>query len=419
MDLKPQPKPMPDTPTAVLLQDHAAFVAGNHDFQGDIEIMANSDTIRVILETVMLATGMRWAAVARVTKDRWVACRTADDLAFGMAEGDEIAIDQTFCNSVRQNGEWILFDDASKNPLYADHPITRQFGIVSYLSVPVLRADGAFFGTLCALDTVPRKIEGPRAKAMLAMFADIVGRILDTEERLAAQEANVAHEQQLARVQEEFLAILGHDLKNPLAALTAATRQLGNEDLSERGTRIRQMMWSALRRVDDLVENMMYHARSRLGGIRVTAQPNAPLADAVRQVAEEIRAAEPDHDISVDVDIPGPVSCDAPRIAQAVSNLLSNAIRHGAEGGPIGLSAKRTGDEIVIAVTNRGDPIPAEIRSDLFEPFRRGSHARGEGLGLGLYIASAIATAHNGRIEVSHKGGETTVCLRMPMLAAA
>ena len=73
------------------MQDHAAFLAGRHDFQGDIERLAASDLVGTILETVMLATNMRFAGVARVTADRWVACRTIDEVRFGIAAGDEIA----------------------------------------------------------------------------------------------------------------------------------------------------------------------------------------------------------------------------------------------------------------------------------------------------------------------------------------
>jgi len=75
------------------LQDHTAFKLGQHDFQADIEMLAGSALVGTILETVMLATDMRFAAVARVTADRWVACRTVDEISFGLLEGDEIAID--------------------------------------------------------------------------------------------------------------------------------------------------------------------------------------------------------------------------------------------------------------------------------------------------------------------------------------
>lgn len=127
-----------------ITQDHAAFLRGEHDFQADIGILANSDLVGTILETVMLATNMRFAAVARVTSDRWVACRTVDEVNFGLAEGDEIEIESTFCQSVRETSNKVLFNDAATDELYRGHPIAAQFGIVSYASIPIHRSDGSF-----------------------------------------------------------------------------------------------------------------------------------------------------------------------------------------------------------------------------------------------------------------------------------
>lgn len=187
-----------------VIQDHAAYLEGTHNFQADIEKLANSALIGTVLETVMLATNMRFAAVARVTADRWVACRTVDEVNFGLSSGDEIEIQSTFCQSVRDTSQKVLFNDAATDDVYGGHPIAAKFGIVSYASIPIYRSDGTFFGTLCAIDTEPRDVKHPRAVAMLEMFADIIGRGLETEERLEAQEQMVSHERELSRIQEEF-----------------------------------------------------------------------------------------------------------------------------------------------------------------------------------------------------------------------
>lgn len=394
--------------------NHEAFLAGTHDFQSDIERLAGSDLVTTILETVMLATNMRFAGVARVTADRWVACRTIDDVKFGIAEGDEIAIDSTFCQTVRDTSEIVIFSDAGTDPEYKDHPIATAFGIVSYASVPIYRGDGTFFGTLCAIDTVPKDVNNPRAVAMLKMFADLIGRSLETEERLEAQEQLIEYERKLAQVQEEFVAILGHDLRNPVAALSAGFRQLDKETLSERGRNLVSLMRASLHRMGELVENMMLHAKSRLGGgIAIDAVSDAPLANMLEQVVNEVRMAAPECEVLVEIDLKHPISCDPDRIGQAVSNLVSNAITHGTPGTPVRISAGSQPDLTFVEVENEGPPIDRKAQKVLFEPFRRGND-QSKGLGLGLHIASSIAKAHGGRLTLVSEGRTTSFRLEVP-----
>ena len=402
-----------------IIQDHEAYLAGAHDFQSDIEMLAASETVGTLLETVMLATDMRFAAVARVTTDRWVACRTVDEVNFGLSEGDEIGIDQTFCQSVRETSEKVMFNDVATDDVYRNHPIAAQFGIVSYASIPIFRSNGSFFGTLCAIDTEPRDVKHPRVVAMLEMFADIIGRSLETEERLEAQERLVEHERQMGAVQEEFVAVLGHDLRNSVAALNAGVRQLDKEPLSDKARKILPLMGTSIHRMSELIDNIMLHAKSRLGGgIRISATPDAGLEDALKHVVEEVRAAAPDHKITVDLDFDRPVSCDAARVAQAVSNLLSNAVRYADDGSEVTVRGRVSGAEAVISVANRGAPIPESLKQKLFQPYQRGDQTKGEGLGLGLHIASSIAVAHSGQIDVTCDDGLTTFAFRLPLLAA-
>jgi len=408
-----------ETNMRAIIQDHEAYLAGAHDFQSDIEMLAASETVGTLLETVMLATDMRFAAVARVTTDRWVACRTVDEVNFGLSEGDEIGIDQTFCQSVRETSEKVMFNDVATDDVYRNHPIAAQFGIVSYASIPIFRSNGSFFGTLCAIDTEPRDVKHPRVVAMLEMFADIIGRSLETEERLEAQERLVEHERQMAAVQEEFVAVLGHDLRNSVAALNAGVRQLDKEPLSDKARKILPLMGSSIHRMSELIDNIMLHAKSRLGGgIRISATPDAGLEDALNHVVEEVRAAAPDHKITVDLDFDRPVSCDAARVAQAVSNLLSNAVHYADDGSEVAVRGRVSGAEAVISVANRGTPIPESLKQKLFQPYQRGDQTKGEGLGLGLHIASSIAVAHGGRIDVTCDDGLTTFAFRLPLLAA-
>lgn len=403
--------------TKPALQGHAEFLAGEHDFQADIERLASSDLVGTILETVMFATSMRFAGVARVTADRWVACRTVDEVNFGLAEGDEIEIQSTFCQTVRDTSQLVAFNDAGTDLVYKDHPIANAFGIVSYASVPIFREDGSFFGTLCAIDVEPKDVKSSRSIAMLKMFADIIGRTLETEERLEAQELLVAHERKTLKTQEEFVAILGHDLRNPIAALQAGLRQMEREPLSEKGRKLTLLMQSSLHRMAELVDNMMLHAKSRLGGgISISAKPDVDLVETISNVVQEIRIAAPSRLIELDLSFAEPVGCDPARVSQALSNLISNAINHGAPDTPVVIRGRSTETEVTISVANAGDPIPQERQADLFQPFKRGSDDQNNGLGLGLHIAHSIAQAHNGKLSVASQERLTTFTLSLPLL---
>ncbi|SFD49786.1 GAF sensor signal transduction histidine kinase [Sulfitobacter brevis] len=399
-------------------QGNAEFLLGTHDFQADIEIISGSDFIGTVLETIMLATDMRFAAVARVTADRWVTCRSVDEVNFGLVQGDEIEIESTFCETVRVTGERVMFNNVATDDQFRNHPIAAKFGIVSYASIPIYRGDGSFFGTLCAIDTEPREVKHPRVVAMLEMFANLIGQSLETEEQLAAQEQLVLQERELTKIQEEFVAVLGHDLRNPVAAIGAGLRQLAKEPQSEKSELILPLMRSSLRRVSELVDNIMMHAKSRLGGgIRVNMTEEAPLAEALIQVVDEIRISAPQQEITLSLDINQPVQCDADRLAQAMSNLISNALNHGTPGMPVHVLGTCTVRELTIAVSNSGEMLQEDLERDLFRPFQRGQTTKSEGLGLGLFIASSIARSHNGTIEVSSQNGMITFALKIPRIA--
>ncbi len=341
-----------------------------------------------------------------------------DEVNFGLAAGDEIEIQSTFCQSVRATGQRVMFSDVATDDVYRAHPLAVNFGIVSYASIPIYRSDGSFFGTLCAIDTEPREVKHPRVVAMLEMFANVISQSLETEEQLAAQQLLLQKEQELAQIQEEFVAVLGHDLRNPVAAFGAGLRQLEKAPQTGRTATILPLMRASLHRMNELIDNIMMHAKSRLGGgIRISATPNAPLAEAITQVIEEIRLAAPDYEIVSELAFNRPVHCDTARIAQAVSNLLSNATNHGTPGSVIRVQGTQTEDECVITVSNQGEAIPEDLKRDLFRPFQRGQKAKSEGLGLGLFIASSIALSHNGRIDVMCQDGTTAFALAVPLVA--
>jgi GAF domain-containing protein len=126
-----------------------------------VEAIAQISVVPTILDVVCKATGMRFAAVARVTADRWIACSVRDEIAFGLQPGGELKIETTICNEIREHRQAVIIDNVAEDLVYARHHTPAIYGLRSYISVPILLADGTFFGTLCAIDTVPRLLSRP------------------------------------------------------------------------------------------------------------------------------------------------------------------------------------------------------------------------------------------------------------------
>jgi GAF domain-containing protein len=140
--------------------------------------LGRDERLRAILRDICAATGMGFAAVARVTEQRWIACQVEDRIEFGLDPGDELKIRETICDEIRDSGEAVVFDDASDDIKWSRHPVPVIYGFKSYCAFPVYLNDGSFFGTLCAIDPEPRRVTDEVIVAMLSNYAKTVGAIL-------------------------------------------------------------------------------------------------------------------------------------------------------------------------------------------------------------------------------------------------
>jgi phosphoserine phosphatase RsbU/P len=229
----------------------------------------------------------------------------------------------------------------------------------------------------------------------------------------------LASERETAELREQFIAVLGHDLRNPLAAISAGARILQRSGALQQHKELRvlDMINTTVTRMSDLIDNVLDFARGRLGGgITLSRDANRPLEPVLEQVVDELRTASPRRVIETAFEITEPVDCDRTRIGQLSSNLIGNALTHGAPDQPVRVGAKTQGGELTLWVANAGEPIPAEAMEKLFEPFFRGDvRDSRQGLGLGLHIASQIAQAHGGRIDVTSTPDETRFVFTMPL----
>lgn len=149
------------------------------NFAADVAAVQSIDSVRTILSEVCSITGMGFAAVARVTDERWIACQVQDDIGFGLDAGEELEIRTTICHEIRNSGVGVYIDHVRDEPTWRTHPTPIMYGFQSYLSVPIVRGDGSFFGTLCAIDPEPRPVSLKTVIATIEQFAARIGYELD------------------------------------------------------------------------------------------------------------------------------------------------------------------------------------------------------------------------------------------------
>ena len=208
------------------------------DIAKDVAAVGRIQAVPTLLRVLCDTTGMGFAAVARVTEGTWTACAVHDDIGFGLKSGGQLDVDTTLCKEVRSTRTPILIDHASEDAAYRGHPTPRIYGIESYVSVPIVLGDGSYFGNLCAIDPHPAKVSEPRVQSMFTRFAELVAQQLDSERRQAQVQAALLDEQAAAELREQLVAILGHDLRNPLSAISACS-QLNTIRTSSSGRRRR------------------------------------------------------------------------------------------------------------------------------------------------------------------------------------
>jgi phosphoserine phosphatase RsbU/P len=249
------------------------------------------------------------------------------------------------------------------------------------------------------------------------MNANLETRVHEVVAEQLRSTTELRSQREEAELREQFIAVLGHDLRNPLASISAGLRLIARQ-ADARQIQLCTMMEKSVLRMSGLIDNVMDFARGRLGGGILLNRSVLPLRPTLEQVIDELQSTHPE--VVIETNLQGadkPLLLDHIRIAQLLSNLLGNALTYGVEGAPVSVKAT-VADRLEIAVCNQGDPISPETTERLFFPFSRGEvRPSQQGLGLGLYISSEIARAHGGRIDVASTPELTCFTFSMPVEA--
>jgi sigma-B regulation protein RsbU (phosphoserine phosphatase) len=315
------------------------------------------------------------------------------------------------------------------------HHFLNMAGRIYYEThiAPLLRMQG-FFNEF-ALDFVTERGERVPAIANAVEQRSREGTLLSTrlvvikatdrrryERELIDARANatksLTSERETAELRDQFIAVLGHDLRNPLAAISAGASILQRSGAlrDQKQLHVLDMISTTVTRMSALIDNVLDFARGRLGGGIILSRDMVSLELTLEQVVNELRMASPGRAIETNFAIVQPVDCDRTRVGQLLSNLIGNALTHGAPDKPVRVGARTAGGIFELWVANAGEPIPEPAMHKLFEPFFRADvRDREQGLGLGLYIASQIAQAHGGTLTVISNSDETRFTFTMPL----
>jgi signal transduction histidine kinase len=360
---------------------------------------------------------MRLAMVAHVQGKVWTVCAARDDLRLGVAPGPLLLRTNLDLESQLSRSP-VVFEDGGSDA----HDLTQDqeglYRVESYVSMPIFLSDGNYFGVLCALDPKPAAVGQPFILSTFKRFAAIIASQLSQQLQNERERGALLDERASGELREQFIAILAHDLRNPLQAVMVGSELLQSRLTDPALSGIAARIQTNVRRMSSLIDDVLDFARAGLGaGIPVEMTDVQDVNTGLATVIQELQDAQPDSKIISNICVQRAVRCDLGKLQQVASNLLANALTHGLPDSPIDISAWAEETELVLQVWNAGEPIPEQSIDKIFEPFWRHSVSSSrQGLGLGLHICSQIVRAHEGRMTVtSTREGGTRFTVRLPL----
>lgn len=268
------------------------------------------------------------------------------------------------------------------------------------------------------------------ANGLLVLQAQKAQDLTEKAERAQAlAEAATARLQEIelelratAQFREQLLGIVGHDLRNPLGAISMSAQFLVSRgNLGEEDRRLIALILKSAQRMDRMIRQLFEFTRARQGAGMPLELSQIDLQKICLQAVDELQLGST---VKISCGFQGELggSWDGGRLIEALSNLIGNAMEHAASGTEVLIKAWGTDTDVVIAVHNQGEPISDELLPVLFAPFRSGRQgpaAKPGHLGLGLYVAHEIARSHGGTLHAQSAAGTTIFTMRLPRLVAA
>ncbi|WP_162426597.1 sensor histidine kinase [Pontibacter pudoricolor] len=393
------------------------MIDSNDKLFKDLEAVRQIPIVPTMLEVICQITGMGFAAIARVTHDRWLACSVRDEVEFGLKEGGELKIETTLCNEIRDSRKAIVIDNVEEDPLYKHHHTPQMYGLQSYISIPIILKDGTFFGTLCAIDSKPAKVNNAKVINTFNLFAELLSfhlQSLNLLERSYTTNVELNQQNKLLTSAnfdlDNFVYTASHDLKSPVAniegLLEILSESVEQETIDkEEIKQVTQLMKSSLKRftttINDLTtivstdQNRDDHVYEEID-----------FCELVESVKQDLYAQIDESGAHIKVVCGESISLNFSKknFKSILYNLINNAIKYRSpERTPdVLVMLEKSDDSMLLTVSDNGIGIPADKQDKIFTMFKR-FHDHVEGSGIGLYIVKRLVDNAAGKVEVSSK----------------
>jgi signal transduction histidine kinase len=428
--------------------------------EADVAKIQQISIIPNILNVICQTTKMGFAAVARVTEERWIACTVLDNVNFGLKAGDELKIETTICHEIRESRELVVFDNADEDPDYKNHHTPKIYGLKSYISIPIFTKAGNFFGTLCAIDPEPRQVNNPVVIDTFRLFAELIAfhieaidqlqlanDALNEERRLAQQQEKkiekrdlhlalkkeqllrsdsrlntsinelAKRDESIVKLNEELSAlayISSHDLQEPIRKIRMFSNLIYDAErdvLSEKSREYLQKINTSATRLQSLIKDLLaYNTNSGTKNIKIDTDLETIIKEAVNDLKAEIDNAK----ATVTINGSGNARVIPHQVRLLVFNLISNSIQFAKSGRKPHINiyfsiveGSETGiDKLDISakychlrLSDNGIGFDQKFSKKIFELFERlNDDHKIEGTGIGLAIVKKIVDNHNGYI---------------------
>ena len=422
-----------------------------NDYAKDIRDIGKIPIIANLLDVVCQTTKMGFSAVARVTDERWITCGVRDDISFGLKPGDELELKTTICNEIRQHKHAVIIDHVAEDPDFKNHHTPLQYGFQSYISMPIVRKDGRFFGTLCAIDPNPHKVNTPEIIGMFTLFTDLIAFHLETIEKMDDFELKLDEERELHKISDEnqkkftdllerkveertqelkenndsldkmnkelqaFAYISSHDLQEPLRKIQIFSSAIAEKEatnLTDSGKDYFERIQKAAGRMQTLINDLLAYSRASVDAKKFEfLDLSHVMVDVILDLKEEI---ENKNAIIEAVDL---CHCNIInfQMRQLLYNLVSNSLKFSAPDKTPHIKITSEiidGNELSekichIKVEDNGIGFDQKYSEKIFELFQS-LHPREkyDGTGIGLSIVKKIVENHKGRITATSKNGQ-------------
>lgn len=420
------------------------------NFVKDIQDIRQIPIVANILDVICQTTGMGFSAIARVTEDRWITCSARDDIGFGLKPGDELEVKTTICDEIRQSHTPVIIDNVKEDPIFCTHHTPAMYGLQSYISIPIIKKDGSFFGTLCAIDPHPHIVSSPKIINMFYLFADLISfhlaaieSVRETEQQLVKEKAfnEVLEKKVNERTQElaenntalekankelqSFTYISSHDLQEPLRKIQTIASLIADKEninLTDKGKDYFKRMQNAAHRMQLLINDLL--AYSRTGADDNSKFEMSDLYAVLEDVKNDLQEELQGKDIIISTGIIANAPIIPFQLRQLLYNLFSNSVKYASPNRPLVINIS---SEIApakdfnvnglspdinycrIRVADNGIGFDQKYSEKIFELFKRLHDKSYPGTGIGLAIVKKIAENHHGLVTATGTPGEGAI----------